>query len=326
MSDGVRARLFDADGHDREIDLAEQPLTDVGDRRLIWVDIDLAAGGTLDAVADALALDARDRQRIETDTATARLVQSVDRLHLTLESLEPEDPDDEAGPLVRREIDLLAGAGLVVTVRRGRVDALERFSDGLAEETSFGVLDAGDLLSSLVDEVITGYLRLAESIELGIDKLDQQALVGDPETDVLAGIVAARRRISLVRRTLAPHRSALAALARPEMRAESAVGLPWPGLVERLESALGQLESLRDGLLGTYDVHMGRVAQRANDVMKALTMLSAVLLPAVVLAGVMGMNFDVPFFEDSGNFYVVLAAMAGFAALLLVIARRRRWW
>lgn len=277
-------------------------------------------------MADALALDARDRQRIETDTATARLVQSVDRLHLTLESLEPEDPAADDGPLVRREIDLLAGAGLVVTVRRGRLEALERFSEGLADETSLGVLDAGDLLSSLVDEVITGYLRLGDSIELGIDKLDQQALLGEQGTDVLAGIVAARRRISLIRRTLAPHRSALAALARPEMRAESAVGHPWPGLVERLESALGQLESLRDGLLGTYDVHMGRVAQRANDVMKALTMLSAVLLPAVVLAGVMGMNFDVPIFEDSANFYVVLAAMAGFAVLLLVIARGRRWW
>lgn len=322
----MRARLFDADGHDREIDLVDHPLTDVGDRRLIWVDIDLAAGGTLDAVADALALDARDRRRIESDTATARLVQSADRLHLTIESLEPEDAQDQDGPLVRREIDLLAGTGLVVTVRRGRVDALARFTEELGDETSLGVLDAGDLLSSLVDEVITGYLRLAESIERGIDRLDQRALVGDPDTDVLAGIVAARRRISLIRRTLAPHRSALAALARPEMRAESAVGQPWPGLVERLETALGALESLREGLLGTYDVHMGRVAQRANDVMKALTMLSAVLLPAVVLAGVMGMNFEVPFFEESENFFVVLVAMAGFAVLLLVVTRWRRWW
>lgn len=206
------------------------------------------------------------------------------------------------------------------------MDALTRFADGLADETSLGVLDAGDLLSSLVDEVITGYLRLVESIERGIDRLDQQALVGSPDADVLAGIVAARRRISLIRRTLAPHRSALAVLARPEMRAESAVGHPWPGLVERLESALGALESQRDALLGTYDVHMGRVAQRANDVMKALTMLSAVLLPAVVLAGVMGMNFDVPFFDEPDHFYIVLTAMAGFGALLVVIARRRRWW
>ena len=54
---------------------------------------------------------------------------------------------------------------------------------------------------------------------------------------------------------------------------------------------MAAIEALRDGLLGTFDIHMGRVSQRANDVMSALTLLSAVLLPAVVLAGVMGMNF-----------------------------------
>lgn len=277
-------------------------------------------------MADALGLEARERRRIEADTATAGMVQAADRLHLTVETLESENPEDDGGVLVRREIDLLAAPGLVVTVRRGRVDALERYADGMGNETSLGVLDAGDLLSSLVDEVITGYLRLAESIERGIDRLDQQALSGDSETDLLAGIVAARRRISLIRRTLAPHRSALAALARPEMRAESGIGRPWPGLVERLEVALGTLESLRDALLGTYDVHMGRVAQRANDVMKALTMLSAVLLPAVVLAGVMGMNFAVPFFEQPANFFVVLTAMVGFAVVLLAVTKWRRWW
>ena len=51
---------------------------------------------------------------------------------------------------------------------------------------------------------------------------------------------------------------------------------------------------------------MGRAAQDANDVMKVLTLLSAVLLPAVVLAGVMGMNFKLPFFDDPGNFLLVV--------------------
>jgi Mg2+ and Co2+ transporter CorA len=70
---------------------------------------------------------------------------------------------------------------------------------------------------------------------------------------------------------------------------------------------------------------MGRAAQRANDVMKTLTLLSAVLLPSVVLAGVMGMNFEVGFFETPSNFFVVLALMIVLAALTLGVARWRRW-
>lgn len=290
----------------------------------MWVDIDLDGGASLDPVASVLKLDDRDRRRIEGDTDRPRLMQSVDRLHLTLEVLEPESDDRDAA-LVRREIDLLAGPNLVVTVHHGHVDAIERFHDGLSAETSFGALDAGELLSAIVDEVITDYFNLIETVEQRIDRLDQAALMAGPGVDILAEIVAIRRRIGEIRRTLAPHRTALAALARPEMRAEGTVGHPWPGLVDRLEVALSAIESLRDALLGTYDIHMGRVAQRANDVMKALTVLSAVLLPAVVLAGVMGMNFQIPFFDQSGNFFVVLAVMVLFSGLLVTGARWRRW-
>ncbi len=119
---------------------------------------------------------------------------------------------------------------------------------------------------------------------------------------------------------------ALAALARPELAADDRLGAPWPGLVDRIEHVTGSVESLRTALLGTYDIHMGRSAQRANDVMKVLTLLSAVLLPAVVLAGVMGMNFRLGFFDDPGNFGLVVAAMGVFAIVLLGFARWRRWW
>jgi Mg2+ and Co2+ transporter CorA len=50
-----------------------------------------------------------------------------------------------------------------------------------------------------------------------------------------------------------------------------------------------------------------------------------VLLPAVVLAGLMGMNFQHPFFDDDGNMYLVLAVMVVFSIGLLGIARWRRW-
>lgn len=290
------------------------------------MDIDLDAGGTLDDLIGPLNLNERDRQHVERDTATARLIQTVGRLHLTMQALEPADPDGGDGALIRRELDLLATTNLVVTVHRGRIGALQRFEDGLTGETSLGVLNAADLLSSLVDEVITGYYGLAEAIEQEIDRLDQKALRGDPDHDLLAEMVAIRRRIGAIRRTLTPHRSALAALARPEMRAdEESVGQPWPGLVDRMEGALAVIEALRDALLGTYDIHMGRSAQRATDVMKALTLLSAVLLPSVVMGGIMGMNFDVPIFEQAGNFYIVVGAMVCFVLILLGVAKWRDW-
>ena len=38
------------------------------------------------------------------------------------------------------------------------------------------------------------------------------------------------------------------------------------------------------------------------------------------------MNFELPFFDDANNFWVVVAAMIAFAvAILGVVARWRRW-
>jgi magnesium transporter len=142
---------------------------------------------------------------------------------------------------------------------------------------------------------------------------------------MLERMVATRGRIAFVRRTLAPHRQVIGVLDRPDLLTEETIGAPWPGLGDRLEAAIDAVESLREQLLGTYDIHMGRTAQRANDVMKALTLLSGVLLPAVVLAGIMGMNFKLPFFDDPTNFFVVVAAMVIFGAILLGTARWRNW-
>jgi Mg2+ and Co2+ transporter CorA len=243
-----------------------------------------------------------------------------------MEAVAPKDDRAAVPDLEEREVDLVAVPGLVVSIHRGPVRTIERFDDRLGDETALGVLDAGDLLSALVDELVTGYLEVTETIEREIDRLDDVALRGRNDLDILDEIVRLRRRISRVRRTLAPHRAALAALARPEMGVDDAIGTPWPGLVDRIEHASASVESLRTALLGTYDIHMGRSAQRANDVMKLLTLLSAVLLPAVVLAGIMGMNFQVAFFDEPGNFFFVLGAMVVFSVVLLGVARWRRWW
>jgi Mg2+ and Co2+ transporter CorA len=222
-------------------------------------------------------------------------------------------------------LDIVAGRNWVVTMHDGPLRALARFDAGTEGETKIGALDAGSFLAAIADEVLAGYFELVEQMEREIDALDEQALRRSRGNDILERIVAARRRIGVIRRTLAPHRVAFAALARPEMELHKEFGRPWPGLTDRLERALDSVENLRELLLGTFDIYMGRSAQGANDVMKVLTLISAVFLPSVVLAGVMGMNFPLPFFEDPTHFYIVVAAMAALAVTMLLTARARGW-
>ncbi len=70
---------------------------------------------------------------------------------------------------------------------------------------------------------------------------------------------------------------------------------------------------------------MTQVGQRTNDIMKVLTLVTVILLPATVIAGIMGMNFKVGIFDLAWMFWTVLAAMLGIAVLVLSVARSRRW-
>ncbi len=78
-------------------------------------------------------------------------------------------------------------------------------------------------------------------------------------------------------------------------------------------------------LIGTFDVHMTRTAQRTNDIVRVLTWASVILLPAVVVAGIMGMNFKVGIFDNPTFFWVVIGLMVIMAATTLLVARWRRW-
>lgn len=300
--------------------------TTLQERQLLWIDVQGREAPDLETVAAAVGIDERLAVRLASETGRADLTQYPDHIHLVLEAMDvPAASSDDAVTPERQEIDLVAGRNWVVTVHTGPVSALERIDELTDGETRFGALDAAGFLAVIVDEVLAGYLALAEAIEQEIDRLDERALRTKPRDDVLVRIVGLRRRIGTIRRTLTPHRLAFAALARPEMELHEELGQSWPGLNDRLERAVDAIENLRDLLLGTYDIHMGRAAQDANETMKRLTLLSAVLLPSVVVAGVMGMNFSLEFFKDTTNFWLVIGLMGVFGVTLLGVARWRGW-
>lgn len=296
------------------------------EQQLLWVDIVGRERDDLATVAAAAGIDDALMNRLGTEGGRADLTLYQDCIHLVLESMDlPASASGDSQVPKRLEIDLVAGRNWVVTVHSEPAPALDRIDELTHGETRFGALDAAGFMAAIVDEIVGRYLAIAEGIEREIDRLDELALRSQPRDNVLARIVEIRRRIGLIRRTLAPHQVAFAALARPEMALHQELGRPWPGLTDRLDRAIAAVESLRDLLLGTYDIHMGRAAQDANEVMKRLTLLSAVLLPAVVLAGVMGMNFKLDFFDDARNFGLVVGAMVVFGVSLLLAARWRRW-
>ncbi|HET7082698.1 MAG TPA: CorA family divalent cation transporter [Candidatus Limnocylindria bacterium] len=317
---GIRARLYDAKGEDSDVELTAGAVEALTDDNLLWVDVEEPTAADLDALVESFHFPEPVMTALAAPGDKARLVRTPDAILLSVLSV--EERGDRPEPVA---VDVVAGRNAVVTVHAQPVSALGEFEAHIGDEGTLGRLDAGSFMGALVDTMLGSFRREVEEIEEQVDRLDEVALRGNDPAHFLERVVALRRRAATLRRILVPQRETFGPLARPDFELHDDLGRPWPGLVDRLEKTIVGVERARELLVGSSDVYLGRLGQRANEVMKALTILSAVLLPAVVLAGVMGMNFKLEFFDDPSRFWLVVGAMLGFAALLLGVARLRKW-
>jgi magnesium transporter len=91
-------------------------------------------------------------------------------------------------------------------------------------------------------------------------------------------------------------------------------------LYERLEAQRSLLESLES-------LYVSSVSQRTNEVMRILTVFSAVFMPLTFIAGVYGMNFAwMPELEWSWGYPLVLLVMAAVAISMIAWMKQKRFW
>jgi magnesium transporter len=85
-------------------------------------------------------------------------------------------------------------------------------------------------------------------------------------------------------------------------------------------------ESYRDLVAGLFEIHFTVIATKTNDVMKTLAVVSAIILPLTLIAGIYGMNFEnMPELHSRYGYYLTLVAMAILTIVLLIYFWRRGW-
>jgi magnesium transporter len=315
----IRALLSAADGSDREVDLRHQPVDRLHDDELLWVDV---SGDDPDApgiLRDALGLDETVTEALATELQGPD-ASVLDRAHqLTLLWLDDEGIDEPA------LIQVVAGDGWVITRHVESLDRLDRQREKITDQREIGSLRPVEFVVAILGWHLDGFFEVAEHLEREVERLDEQAL--GTERDLLGRLVAMRHRIARARRIASLHIGVYSEIARPDFlpHLEDADNVLLTQARERLERAIAAIANGREMLIGTFDVHMTRTAQRTNDIVRVLTWTSVILLPAVVVAGIMGMNFQVPLFDQPELFYVVIGLMLAMAVATLVVARWRHW-
>src|SRR5262249_51495296 len=88
------------------------------------------------------------------------------------------------------------------------------------------------------------------------------------------------------------------------------------------------IEAAREMVSDLMQTHLSAASNRLNQVMKTLTMISTVVLPMSLIAGIYGMNFAEsvwPPFDSTWGFWYAMGLMVFTGVLAFSLFRWRRW-
>ena len=320
--EGISAYLYDADGEDHEVALDPGVLEGLADADLLWVDVDSSQEGAIEALNAVMPV--KDRSLLPDAERKPFIHDFGDSFVLGVLTLPPDPSEVESGTGM---LTCAVGHNWLVTVHSGEITSLQGFADHLRGDSAQGRLDAPSFLARLLEWVVNAYLDHLDGLQDAIDDLEETVLRGQAGNDAVGQLVELRHDIGRLRRRLSPHRQIFATLAHPsfDVISGSSASRDFGILVDRLEMAVQAVDSTREMIVGAFDVFMTQTAQRTNNIMRVLTIVSLTLLPATLIAGILGMNMLPKFLLHPWVAGAALVLMLAVAGGLLVTMRLRRW-
>jgi magnesium transporter len=209
------------------------------------------------------------------------------------------------------ELDLLLGRHWIVSVHYGPLPGLiepahihERLGDALCRGTDF-------LLYTLVDLVVDSYFPVLDEIEDEIESLEERLLAQAKPAD-MNRLLAFKRSLVHVRRAVGPQREVFNQLTRhefPFVRPENLIY--FRDVYDHLLRITEELDSLRDILSSTLEVHLASTSNQLNVTMKRLTAWGTIFVVITAIAGIYGMNFKfMPELEWRYGYFAAIGFMA----------------
>lgn len=225
--------------------------------------------------------------------------------------------------LTTTRLTVFVGDDFLITMSGDDLPGLRWVHDQIVEGAPIPNASPIELLASLALAGIRRMQPLIQELEEQIDDLEILAIEADPRTIIQA--YALRRDVILLRRSLVPQRTVYEDLSTARHRiVDEVVATDFWRVSQHQAQALDSLGAAQSLLESVLEIHRGAVADQTNEIVRVLTVFSAVMLPLGLIAGIWGMNFaDVPGADQRLGFWILIGFMALLAVGLWVYFARR---
>jgi magnesium transporter len=185
-----------------------------------------------------------------------------------------------------------------------------------------------DFLFHLVlDALIDEFAPLLDRVHRELDRLEVRSL-RRPTPRLLGRLLRIRRRVAVLRKVLALERELTARLARGEFKLiDEREMVYYRNVYDHVVRFSELLDSARENATDLLQTHLAATGNKLNEIMKALAMISTIILPMTLVAGVYGMNFKrMPELDWTLGYPLALAMMGLVGAGCWAFFRWRGWF
>ncbi|MBX3210177.1 MAG: magnesium/cobalt transporter CorA [Labilithrix sp.] len=302
-------------------------------RKRFWVDLDERVAQADELLLDVLHIHPLAIEDIWNDIGIPKVEDFGEYVQLVMHGVREEDVGGSDIPVALTELDVVIGPNFIVT--HAHDEKVCAIAPVLAEAgRNARLLKKGPawIAHAVLDRMVDEYLPVVNRFEAEIEEVETQILEGkskdDDEHAIMRRILHVKRSLQLLRRTTISQREILSRLARAEFDEIPREAMPfYRDVYDHFARVTELVDSYRELATSLLEAHFSIQSHQMNEIMKRLTLISTIMLPLSLVAGIYGMNFKGVFPEldwQYGYFYA-LGLMAAIAAGIVLYFKKQRW-
>ncbi len=194
-----------------------------------------------------------------------------------------------------------------------------------------------DLMLRIVNQMVDGFLDLRRELTRQLDHWQAELLSPRTRFSNWSALLDARLSLHQLDEICEDQRAAVqdwiemlktwpAAQSAAAQREHDLLLVRSRDVLEHIERVVHHVRRLEQNIETAVQIHFNAQSNRTNDIMRTLTVLTAIFLPLNLIAGIFGMNFDfIPLIHDAGGFWWAMASMGLTAVALALLFWRKRY-
>lgn len=194
-----------------------------------------------------------------------------------------------------------------------------------------------DLMLRIINHAVDGFLLLRRELSQQLDNWQTELLSPNSRGANWHALLDARQTLHQLDETCEDQRAAIrawieslktwspdATLMNEHQR--DLLQVRSRDVLEHIERVVGHVNQLEHNAETAVEIHFNAQSHRTNEVMRTLTVFTAVFLPLNLIAGIFGMNFEfIPFVHLANGFWLTMLAMFVVAVVLTAFFLRKRY-